>query len=929
MRPFALPRLLPVLAFSSGVCGLAYEVLYSRLLTTYLGDLFQVNAAILTSFLLGVGVGSALAHRLDGRLWLVEALIGLCGLLASATLGGFDLALMESLGPGLSGGALRVVASAVLLTILPATLIGCSVPLFALLEQREGQARGGSGAFQYVYMLYNLGAAICVLGVEFLLLRRFGLSSSLAILGGVNLGCAALLRTRRSVTPDPAPEPRRAGWTSRDLALGLASALSGVYQLLLLKLTERVFGPFHENFALVIALELGALAIASALVARRKLTFERLLTRGALVVGAQLLMTGAVVWLWAAGNGALGLTPALSTLLKILFLVVLGGPALVVFGGTIPALVGGEDRDQASAGRLLAISSFGNCAGYLVSVLLLMEHLPLAGVAALIALGLGATALLAAPGEWRRATPWLAGAAALAVAAGFAWPTKALSLGYLHLRSLPALESALRTYVGGTSIRRFDSELSIVKTTTGEELVVIDGYQSLLSATSGSTNPRELLVGIVPAFYAARRERALLLGVGTGITAGAAARLFERMVGVEINPAVMAGLPHFAEHNQGLRQRPNVEFKLDDGIRTLLRSPDKYDAIINTVTSPVFFAASKLYTRDFFRIAARRLNPGGVYAFWFDTRVSEAGARAILASASEVFADCNLVYLNDGYCEVVCGNEPLSPRPLADSEVPSDLLERLRPWLGPVPLATFVNGLVYGLPALHSDWGAKPNTFDKPSLEMGMASRVLTGMSLERPWSIYSLLQVRDDALPMAAPLDDLDALSHRCFVQRVLQGAPSTRCTALLTEGGRRPARLPYVRRLVSALGAKPGIAAERFQLADQLRLHRLPDEALRALEPVPKQVFTADPDFQALRARLRLERGDPWTDDELTDLYLAAPLRADTHRILARVAHARGRDEDALARLRVVGHIEALNPDDQALMQQLTAARHARGTP
>ena len=50
-------KLLPVLAVASGWCGIAYELLYSRLLTTYLGDMFHVNAAILTSFLLGIGVG--------------------------------------------------------------------------------------------------------------------------------------------------------------------------------------------------------------------------------------------------------------------------------------------------------------------------------------------------------------------------------------------------------------------------------------------------------------------------------------------------------------------------------------------------------------------------------------------------------------------------------------------------------------------------------------------------------------------------------------------------------------------------------------------------------------------------------------------------------------------------------------------------------
>ena len=41
--------MLLALAFASGMCGLAYEVLYSRLITTYLGDMVTVSAAILAS----------------------------------------------------------------------------------------------------------------------------------------------------------------------------------------------------------------------------------------------------------------------------------------------------------------------------------------------------------------------------------------------------------------------------------------------------------------------------------------------------------------------------------------------------------------------------------------------------------------------------------------------------------------------------------------------------------------------------------------------------------------------------------------------------------------------------------------------------------------------------------------------------------------
>lgn len=49
-------NLLTSLALLSGCCGLAYEVLYVRVLTSILGDMFYVHAALLSTFLVGIGV---------------------------------------------------------------------------------------------------------------------------------------------------------------------------------------------------------------------------------------------------------------------------------------------------------------------------------------------------------------------------------------------------------------------------------------------------------------------------------------------------------------------------------------------------------------------------------------------------------------------------------------------------------------------------------------------------------------------------------------------------------------------------------------------------------------------------------------------------------------------------------------------------------
>jgi spermidine synthase len=74
---------------------------------------------------------------------------------------------------------------------------------------------------------------------------------------------------------------------------------------------------------------------------------------------------------WAYLNEATT-TPALRLAAKVLVLGLFSLPGLTVLGGTIPALL--RSFPRAPAARALAVSSFGNCAGYLAAVLVVLER---------------------------------------------------------------------------------------------------------------------------------------------------------------------------------------------------------------------------------------------------------------------------------------------------------------------------------------------------------------------------------------------------------------------------------------------------------------------------------------------------------------------------------------------------------------------------
>jgi predicted membrane-bound spermidine synthase len=67
---------LPFLLLLSGFCGISYEILYTKLLGNLLGNQFIINATVLLTFLLGIGLGTLYAHRFLRFLWAIEAGIG-------------------------------------------------------------------------------------------------------------------------------------------------------------------------------------------------------------------------------------------------------------------------------------------------------------------------------------------------------------------------------------------------------------------------------------------------------------------------------------------------------------------------------------------------------------------------------------------------------------------------------------------------------------------------------------------------------------------------------------------------------------------------------------------------------------------------------------------------------------------------------------
>ena len=116
------------------------------------------------------------------------------------------------------------------------------------------------------------------------------------------------------------------------------------------------------------------------------------------------------------------------------------------------------------------------------------------------------------------------------------------------------------------------------------------------------------------------RPRTLLL-IGGCVSGRVEAALehpgIEQIDCVEPDPGLLELIrSHFPPSGaSGHPDRSAVHLHLDDPRRFLTRAPVRYDAILMAVGDPVNAGLNRFYSREFFELVARRLNPGGVFAF--------------------------------------------------------------------------------------------------------------------------------------------------------------------------------------------------------------------------------------------------------------------------------------------------------------------------
>lgn len=194
-----------------------------------------------------------------------------------------------------------------------------------------------------------------------------------------------------------------------------------------------------------------------------------------------------------------------------------------------------------------------------------------------------------------------------------------------------------RLQQGETLFEREGLTATVVVTRTAA-----DGRMLTINGRTESGDPfmrTQVAIGHWPMWFARSANRVLIIGLGSGATAGSVLRYpVGRVDVVELERAVIEASRRFEPENGLPLTDPRVRVWPEDGRNFLLLSPERYDVIISQPSLPWVAGAATLFTEEFFAVAASRLEPGGVFGQWVAAdAMGREDLRAVLAAFARSF----------------------------------------------------------------------------------------------------------------------------------------------------------------------------------------------------------------------------------------------------------------------------------------------------
>ncbi len=661
--------LVPVmLYFVSGFCGLAYEIVWSRMLVLVMGNTTYATSTILAAFMAGLSLGSFFwGKKIDSVKFtplfifgLLEMAVGLSALIlyfAIQSIVPLEIFVVKWVAGSQTGGVLVRFFLSFLLLCVPTFFMGGTFAVIGKHLIVNRQAAGSRSA-----LLYGVNTAGALLGAfltGFFLIAYWGHFNVLlsACLLNLIIGCCAVAIDRLGQNSDQVPstnqkkaKPKKSRFkpipksTLRLILLGTFAAgfTTMAYQVLWTRLLILVIDNSVYSFTSIVMLFLGGIALGSLLAIPLFRLEKHLITLFALLQ-ITFAVSSYLVPFFVHPGQVPGETRYDAFLLDRLPFFVLV-PALLS-GALMPLAIQIYKKKStgtgARLGGIFALNTLGCVLGAFAVSFWLIPYMGFRNTMLLLpGISLLAGCLVAVGSLKRQYSTLLVATAIIMAVLGTLWmPADYFKNKYAQIET----GSRLIYYQESTSVTA-----TIFDRPDGNRVLYLNGIPEVDTSQLSIMTFR--LMGALPNLLHPDPKSALMITFGAGLTAGTTAQFVDTVDSVDLAAQAPQISTYFKPVNQDIHSNPKLSLITDDARHFLLHTDNTYDIIVSDATHPRVYDSWVLFTQEFYTLVKSTLNRDGIFCQWVPFHgLHPDRYMAIIHTFSKVFPHVSIWRVSNAY----------------------------------------------------------------------------------------------------------------------------------------------------------------------------------------------------------------------------------------------------------------------------------------
>jgi len=705
--------------FATGFAGLIYQVTWQKYLSRLLGSDSIATAIILAAFLGGLSAGYYLCGKLTVRVKnhfkayaILEGIIGVWCLNFPLIFNAVESFTRQW---RFSPPFLIVVQGifcSVLLMGVPTVCMGGTVPFLTRgISKNIGEA---THVHANVYAVNTAGAFLGTLLAGFYLIPEYGLPVTVMATAFLNL-CAFIFfyvfslwqvagdNVENTESKDSLTEGGnlQSATPYPPLILYAIAFLSGFYVMtlenVLIRISNISLGSSSYSFSLIVSVFIFSIAAGSYLVGRLRHISEYLLFANQLFITLLLLLVYLSLDTWPYWAHVIRIafqSNIVSMIAYYIFVFFVLSCVLILpvgfMGATVPIAFHEIKRDLKNVGNhsgiLFSVNTVGNLCGSLIGGIVFYYFFNHAGIFLSAVLFAAVSTLLAA---WRLPKSYRVLSGMLAVSLFIfsiftpCYHEKNFMIGTFRSKkmlpySLKGPEIFFKNFYKNSELKFYKDDptatVSVVEFPKNSVFgakpmaILVNGKSD--SSTTGDIYTIKLLAHL-PALFAEKRENIMVIGLGTGVTAGELT-LYSDAGNIdiaEISPSIIKALPYFQKFNYHLHENPKVRIHTGDAFRILGRSEKKWDIVISEPSNPWVTGVDLLFTSEFYQLVKNHLTENGIFVQWAHIySASPEMVGMIVNTVHQTFRYAHVFVANPNDILIMASNRDFSKKDILNAE---------------------------------------------------------------------------------------------------------------------------------------------------------------------------------------------------------------------------------------------------------------------